>query len=40
VSVADVDALVVSSTRMLATGEALERELPNIRACIATQKGA
>lgn len=39
-SEADVDALVVSSTRMLATREALERELPNIRACIATQKGA
>jgi hypothetical protein len=39
-SEADVDALVVSSTRMLATREALERELPNIRACVAAQKGA
>lgn len=39
-SEADVDALVMSSTRMLATREALERELPNIRACIATQMGA
>ena len=39
-SVAEVDTLVVSSTRMLATREALERELPNIRACIASQKGA
>lgn len=39
-SEADVDTLIVSSTRMLATREALERELPNIRACIASQKGA
>lgn len=30
---AELDALVASSTRMLATREALERELPNIRAC-------
>jgi hypothetical protein len=37
---ADVDALVVSSTRNLVTREALERELPNISACIAAQKGA
>jgi hypothetical protein len=37
---ADVDALVVSSTRALVTREALERELPNITACIAAQKGA
>lgn len=36
-SEAEVDTLVVSSTRMLATREALERELPNIRACIASQ---
>lgn len=39
-SEADVDTLIVSSTRMLATREALERELPNIRACIAAQEGA
>lgn len=39
-SEADVDALVVSSTRSLVTSEALERELPNISACIAAQKGA
>lgn len=39
-SEADVDALVVSSTRNLVTREALERELPNISACIAAQKGA
>ncbi|PLK23325.1 hypothetical protein C0V72_10205 [Porphyrobacter sp. TH134] len=35
---ADVDALVVSSTRVLATREALERELPVISACIDKQK--
>lgn len=39
-SEADVDALVVSSTRSLVTREALERELPNISACITAQKGA
>ena len=39
-SEADVDALVVSSTRNLVTREALERELPTITACIAAQKGA
>ena len=39
-SEAYVDTLIVSSTRMLATREALERELPNIRACIAAQEGA
>lgn len=39
-SEADVDALVVSSTRSLVTREALEREMPNISACIAAQKGA
>lgn len=30
---AEIDALIAKSTRMLATREALERELPNIRAC-------
>ncbi|WP_301751415.1 hypothetical protein [uncultured Erythrobacter sp.] len=39
-SEADVDALVVNSTRNLVTRDALERELPNISACIAVQKGA
>lgn len=36
----DIDALVVSSTGTLVTREASARELPNIRACIAAQKGA
>lgn len=39
-SEADVDALVVSSTRALVTREALEREMPNIRACIEAQKSS
>lgn len=35
---ADVDALIVSSTRALVTREALERELPAISACLDAQQ--